>query len=102
VQICDRRRIVFALDKARNFGQRPRPVQRVHGHQIGKFVRFELAQIALHASRFKLENAGGVARPEEGEGFIVVVRDVAELDLFVVHTAYNAQRVIQDGQVAES
>ncbi len=82
--------------------QRARPVQRAHGDNVVKHRRLELAQVAFHARRFKLENTGGLAGLQQLVGFRIVQRHGRDVDVFAVDFFDNTQAVFNNGQVAEA
>ena len=51
---------------------------------LSRFCGLHLHQVAGHARAFQLEDAGGVALPEEFEGLRVIDGDVVQVELDAV------------------
>ena len=81
MEVGDRLLAVLAPDVGRDVVHRARPVERDHGREVVDRGRPELADVAAHARRLELEDAGRLARGEQLERRGVVERDVVEVDL---------------------
>ena len=96
---------VLARHKVRDVFHRTRAVQGVHGDQILKHRRLQRLQVLLHAGRFVLEDADGVAALEQlvrlgvvqWERIWVEVQSVPELD--VLHGVLDDREGFQPQEI---
>ena len=72
---------VLAPDVGRDVLHGARPVEGNHGGEVVDPGRPELADVARHARRLPLEDAGRLARGQEGERRRVVERNLFQVDL---------------------
>ena len=75
---------VLAVDEVRDELHRARPVKGVHGNQVFNVGRLEVLEVHAHAFRLELERTDGVAALVELVGFLVVDRNVVDVDLDAV------------------
>src|SRR5690606_21164010 len=68
MRVLDRRRFLFAANVGRDEVHRTRTEERDERHDLLDRADLELAAEALHAAGFELEDGGGAAGVEEGEG----------------------------------
>ena len=80
VQVGDLLLAVLAADVGRDVVHGPGPEERHHGRQVVDRGRPQLLDVAAHARRLELEDAGRLAAREELEGPRVVERDPVEVD----------------------
>ena len=81
VEVGDRLLAVLAADVGRDVVHRARAVERDHRREVVDRRRAQLADVAAHARRLELEDAGRLARCQQLEGRRVVERDRVEVDL---------------------
>ncbi len=80
----------------------PGPEEGDHGRQVVDRGRPELLDVAAHARRLELEDAGRLARGQQLEGLGVVERDGLEVDALAAVLLDEVDRLAQDGQVGEA
>ncbi len=102
VDVGDGSAAVFALDEVLDPLHGTGAVEGDHGDDVVEHGGFEVAEVALHAGRFQLEHAGGVAGAEQLEGLGVVQRKAGDIDVGAVDFADDAQRIVDDGEVGQA
>jgi len=71
---------VLAPVVVRDQVHRARPEEGVGGDEVLEPVGLHLNQEAAHAAGLELEDAGGLATPEEVQDLLVVVRKAVEIE----------------------
>ena len=102
VEVGDLLLAVLAPDVGRDVLHRARPVEGDHGGEVVDRGRPELADVAPHPRRLQLEDAGRLARGQEGEGRRVVEGDPLEVDLDAALLPDPVHGGPQDRQVGEA
>ena len=74
----------------------PGPVQGNHGDDIFKHTGAQLAQVAFHTGRFKLENSRGIPPLKELIGFFVIKRQLGKINLGFIYFTNNPKGVINN------
>jgi len=62
-------------------------------------VSADVFHVTPHAARFELEHAGGIAALEQLVRKLVVERKIGNVDRHPAQFFYQAQRILDDGQV---
>ena len=102
VEVGHRLQAVLAPDVGRDVVHRPRPVERHHGREVVHRGRAQLADVAPHAGRLELEDAGRLAAGQELERLRVVERDGVQVDDDVPVLAHEVHRLAQDREVGQA
>ncbi len=102
VQVGDLLEAVLAADVGRDVVHGPGPEEGHHGRQVVDRCGTQLLDVAPHARRLELEDAGRLAAGEELEGPRVVERDALEVDALAALLADEVDGLPQDGQVGEA
>ena len=87
---------MLAFNKRINKLHWPRPVQGNHGDDIFKHTGAQLAQVAFHTGRFKLENTGRIPPLEELIGFFIIKRQLGKVDFGFIYFANDPEGVIDN------
>ena len=74
MEIFDLLGAVFAADEVGDIFHRSRTIERDHGDDVFEDRRFQLFQIAFHAGRFELEDAGRSGFLEHPIGSFIIDR----------------------------
>ena len=98
MQIADRFAPVLARDERRDVFHRPGTVHGVEGGQVVQAIGLGIAQHALHAFGFKLENALRIAAREQLVGPGIVQRDRVHVERDAVDLADEVARAPDDGE----
>ena len=72
---------LLAGDKIRDVVHRSGAIEGVHCDDVADDRRLQLAEVFLHSGRFKLERANGVTRRVQFVSFLVVNRNVVNVDV---------------------
>ena len=102
VQVGHRLLAVLAPNVGGNVVHRPGSVQGDQGGEVVYGRGAEVADVAAHARRLELEDAGRLAGGEELECLGVVERDAIEIDLDAALLPDEVDGVTQDRQVREA
>ncbi len=102
MQVRHRLLAVLPADVGRDVVHRPGAVERDHRREVEDRRRAELADVAPHAGRLELEDAGRLARAQELERLRVVERDVVEVDVDPAVGLDQVDGVLQDREVREA
>ncbi len=102
MQVRDRLLAVLAADVGGDVVHRAGPVQRDHRREVVDRGRAQLANVAPHARRLELEDAGRLARGEQLERPGVVERDPIEIDGDPAVRGHELHRLAEDRQVREA
>ena len=93
---------VLTLDELRDVGDRAGTIEGVHGDEVLEGGGLEFAQVFLHAWRFKLEGANGVAIAIELVGGGVFDADFVDIDLNAERLADVGDGLADDGERLEA
>ena len=94
---------VLAPDVGRDVVHRARAIEGDHGRQVVDRRRAQLADVATHAGRLELEDAGRLAAGQELEGLAIVERDRVEVDdADRGCRGHEVDRLAQDRQVGQA
>ena len=102
MEVGDRLLAVLPADVGRDVVHRPRAVQGDHRSEVVDRRRPELADVAPHARRLELEDAGRLAARQQLERRGVVERDRIEVDLDPAVGLDQLDRLAQDRQVRQA
>ena len=89
---------LFARDERWYVFDRPRPIERIHGYQVGDDGRLQFLHVFLHARRLELEHGNGAPFLKQFVGRRIVERNVVDVDLFALRFFDVAQRLFDDGE----
>ena len=93
---------VLTLDELRDVGDRARTIEGVHGDEVLEGGGLQFAQVFLHARRFKLEGANGIAIAIELVGGGVFDADFVDVDLDAERLADVGDGLADDGERLEA
>ena len=93
--ICNLLLSFLTRDERRNVVHGTGAVEGIHGDEIFKLRRTQLAQIVLHAGRLKLERADGATLLIKLVGQFIVNGNLIEVDVYVLRQLHIFYRFLQ-------